>query len=604
MPAADLEAGFAAPLPTTANQTTTSAVARAAIEHGYEPGAPSADETDKESDSRRESAGTDMGADAGRAAGAAGDVEKAKRGGGLTEGDTDMPDIPTNNLAVVIPCILLTLFLSALDMTIITTALPTIAEDLGATPAEYSWVGTAYQLAMTLLTPLNGRLSDIIGRKPMLYAAILFFTVFSALCGAAKSMTWLIVARAFQGLGGGSIIGLTSIVVADIVPLHKRGSYLGYLGGAWGVAAVLGPILGGVLTEKASWRWCFYINLPTCGIAFFALLFSLKLNPTGHHTFAQFLTTFDFVGLLLIMAGGALVIVGFATAADNGFDQPAAIALIVVGFVLCIAAIANFCLTKRNAIIPPRAFKTRTTLFFLIASTLHALAFIPVNYLLPQFFQGVRGSSALSSGLQLLPYACAVSWTTVVAGIIAGRLKVVRPVVWAGYALGAVGFGLFYRFYSATTPRAVELGVQVVLGVGAGASLQVPLLVLQAAMPLKEMAAITSAWTLTRSLGGSIGIAIFTAVLNTNIQSKFEKIPGYGTLFTVPTSSAGYAALHALPDGDTKTAVLAAFADSFKTCWLVGVVLFLVCLGTIWTKGYSTKRGGGECPEQVHAIAE
>lgn len=110
---------------------------------------------------------------------------------------------------------------------------------------------------MTLLTPVNGRVSDIVGRKPLLYAAIIIFTIFSALCGCAKSMTWLITARAFQGLGGGSIIGLTSIVVSDIVPLHKRGKYQGFMGAAWGIAAVVGPILGGVLTQKVSWRWCF-----------------------------------------------------------------------------------------------------------------------------------------------------------------------------------------------------------------------------------------------------------------------------------------------------------------------------------------------------------
>lgn len=114
---------------------------------------------------------------------------------------------------------------------------------------------------MTLLTPVNGRVSDIVGRKPMLYIAIIVFTVFSALCGAAQNITWLIVARAFQGLGGGSIIGLTTMVVSDIVPLQQRGTYQGYMGASWGIAAVLGPILGGALTQKASWRWCFFINL-------------------------------------------------------------------------------------------------------------------------------------------------------------------------------------------------------------------------------------------------------------------------------------------------------------------------------------------------------
>lgn len=162
-----------------------------------------------------------------------------KHGRGLTEGDNEVPDMPKNNLALVMPALGLVLFLAALDQTIVATALPTIAEDLNSSPSEYSWVGTAYMLSSTVQTPFNGRVSDIIGRKPMLYAAIVIFTVFSALCGAAKSSSWLIIARAFQGLGGGSIIGLTSIIVSDIVPLEKRGAYQGLLGSSWGIAAVI-----------------------------------------------------------------------------------------------------------------------------------------------------------------------------------------------------------------------------------------------------------------------------------------------------------------------------------------------------------------------------
>lgn len=209
-------------------------------------------------------------------------------------------------------------------------------------------------------------------------------------------------------------------------------------------------------------------------------------------------------------------------------------------------------------------FKIRTTLFFLIGSTLQATAFIPTNYLLPQLFQGVRGSSALESGIQLLPFACCVAWMTVVAGQFNSRLRIVRPVVWVGYALGALGYGLMYRFFQYGLPYSVQEGLLVIPGVGVGLSLQSPLLILQAAMPLKEMAAATSAWTLTRSLGGSVGIAIFSAVLNTGLRSRFALIEGYGTTFDVPTSTSGYAKLQALPDGPTKDAVLSAFADSLR----------------------------------------
>ncbi|WVQ75072.1 hypothetical protein IAR50_004681 [Cryptococcus sp. DSM 104548] len=514
------------------------------------------------------------------------------RGKGLTEGDNEVPDLPQNNLKLVMPSLALVMFLAALDQTIVATALPTIAEDLNASPSEYSWVGTSYMLASTLQTPINGRVSDIIGRKPMLYAAILIFTVFSALCGAAKTSTWLIVARAFQGLGGGCIIGLTSIVASDIVPLEKRGAYQGFLGASWGVASVLGPILGGVLTSKASWRWCFYINLPTCGVAFIFLVFTLKLNPTRKLTMPEFGRTFDFLGLLLLMLSSALLIVGFSRAADYGFNTPSSYAIIIAGGVIFLLAVVNFLFTHRNAIIPARMFKNRTTLFFLIGSLLHASAFLPSNYLLPQMFQGLRGDSPIQSGVHILPFSLVVAWMTVVTGQINSRLRIIRPTAWIGYSFAAIGYGLFYKFYTSTAAYATQEGLLVLAAVGIGFSLQSPMLILQAAMPLKEMAAATSAWSLTRMMGGSIGLAVFTAILNTEMRSKFQAIAGYGTVFTVPESASGYSALQDLPDGSTKDQVMVAFADSFRTCWIIGCAFFLVALVlTLWTRSYSTRRG-------------
>ncbi|WVO13827.1 hypothetical protein L204_101450 [Cryptococcus depauperatus] len=517
-----------------------------------------------------------------------------KYGKGLTEGDHEMPDIPKNNLALVMPAIGIVLFLAALDQTIVATALPKIAEDLNSSPSEYSWVGTSYMLASTLQTPINGRVSDIIGRKPMLYAAILIFTVSSALCGCAKSSSWLIIARAFQGLGGGSIIGLTTIVISDIVPMEKRGAYQGYLGLSWGIAAVLGPVLGGLLTERASWRWCFYINLPSCGPAFVMLLFTLRLNPTRKLTFSELKTSFDFMGLGLLMISLALLVVGFAKAADYGFKEVTSYGIIIAGVVIFLLAVINCLLTKRNAVIPARMFKNRTTLFFLIGSTLHATSFLSTSFLLPQMFQGLRGDSPLNSGVHLLPFACCVAWTTVVAGMITSRFRIVRPVIWSGYAIAAIGYGLFCRYYSSNASLAIQEGLLVVTAVGIGLSLQTTLLVLQAAMPLKEMAASTSAFFLTRTIGGSIGLAIFTAVLNTNLRSRFKDIAGFGTAFRVPKSASDYALLHQLPEGTMKDQVMVAFADSFKQCWIIACGFLSGCLVlTLWTRSYSTRRRGG-----------
>ena len=257
-------------------------------------------------------------------------------------------------------------------------------------------------------------------------------------------------------------------------------------------------------------------------------------------------------------------------------------------------------------------FKNRTTLFFLIGSLLHATAFIPSNWIIPEMLQGVRGVGAIGSGVQLLPFSCVVATCTVVAGQINSRLRIIRPVVWTGYGVAALGFGLFYHFFSYPIPFATQEGLFVVAALGTGLSLQVPMLVLQAAMPLKDMAATTAAWTLTRSIGGTVGLAVFTAVLNTGLRSRFEKIPGYGTEFTVPQSASDYQKLHDLPDGELKDKVLGAFADSFKLCWIIECALFAGALAvsppslpplcgekltpqiTLWTRSYSLNRTRGQ----------
>lgn len=318
---------------------------------------------------------------------------------------------------------------------------------------------------------------------------------------------------------------------------------------------------------------------------------TLKLNPPRGGTFADLRHTFDFIGLFLIMVSGSLLIVGFSFAADHGFGYKPAIALIVVGGVLFICAIINCLFTKRLAVIPARALKVRTTAFWLVGSSLHACAFIPSNLLLPQFFQGVRGADALQSGIQLLPYAIFVSLSTVVAGQIVSQFRIVRPVPWVGYAIAMVGFGAMIPTFTYTLPLSEQYGLLIIPAFGIGLSLQTPLVILQAAMPLSDMAAVTAAWTLTRSLGGSVGVSIFTAILNTEIRTKFSRIPGYGVDFVAPTSSKDYEALHAMPEGPLRDSILGAFADSFTLCWIVSIALFGGALAiTLPTKAYSLRR--------------
>lgn len=342
------------------------------------------------------------------------------------------------------------------------------------------------------------------------------------------------------------------------------------------MSSVLGPIVGGILTEKASWRWCFCqchrrsealtadMNGPICGLALLALVLTLNLNPTKGHTWSELRGTFDFPGLVLIMAVAALLIVGFSSAADKGFSDPQSYGLIAAGGGLALVLFAHILFTKRNAIIPPRMLKVRTTVFFLIASFLNSFMFMPAVYLLPQFFQAVMGDDALQSGIQLIPMLVCVSGASMIAGQITSRLRIVRPVCWTGFAVAAIGYGLFYALYDPGMTKAVSATVQVVCGLGVGLCLAATMLVIQAAMPMKDMASATAAWVLLRSMGATVGVAITQAVYNSGMRANLARIPGYGVDFEAPAGAQGYAALQALPQGPQRDAVLQRVSDAFK----------------------------------------
>lgn len=279
-----------------------------------------------------------------------------------------------------------------MDQTIVSTALPTIAAKLHSGPSSYSWVGSSYMLTATATIPCYGRLSDLTGRKPLLWFAISVFLLGSALCGAAQNMTWLNICRGLQGIGAGGVVGLTNILVGDLVPLSRRGTFAGLFGTTWGLASVTGPIIGGAIADNTSWRWCFFINLPIGGLAFAILFFHLHLNPTPPRSLRQYWREFDKIGYLLILIAIVLFLLGFASAETDGFEAAKTAILIAVGGTFFPIFVAwEFYAERRwphvKAIIPPRLFRTRTTLLVLVLVFCHGAPFFAMTYMLPIYFQ-------------------------------------------------------------------------------------------------------------------------------------------------------------------------------------------------------------------------
>ena len=419
---------------------------------------------------------------------------------------------PDHRFWAVYASLLVVMFLSAMDQTIVGTALPTIVGDLGGA-AHMAWILTSYTLAITVAMPVYGKLGDLVGRKNLFLVAIGLFLIGSALCGTATSMMQLIIYRAIQGLGGGGLMISSQAITGDLIPPRVRGTYMAPMGAMFGIASILGPIVGGWLTDSVSWRWTFWINLPLGVLAFIAVALVLRLP-------ARALTEkIDWWGLILMNAG-AVAIVLMATWGGNEYawSSPVIIVLGVAGLI-CWGLFAFVESRAADPILPWSILINRTFVISTIVGMLAMGGMIGVLSYLPTYLQMVYGYSATASGLLLVPITLGMLSSSILSGVLVsrnGRYKV-YPVLGP---LVAAGASFWLSRLSTTSPVWEVSAATFVMGAGIGLFFQLLVTVVQNAVPARHLGTATSGNNFFREVGVSLGASLIGAAFSSGLTSS------------------------------------------------------------------------------------
>ncbi|KAF2267203.1 MFS general substrate transporter [Lojkania enalia] len=474
------------------------------------------------------------------------------------------------------------IFLVALDTVLIPTALPTISLSFHIPDSLYAWTGSAYLLSNAASVPFWGKLSDIFGRKPIILIANSIFLAGSIVCAVSISAPMLVAGRAVQGLGGGGVVVLVHVCVADLFSLRDRSFYLGIVGAVWAVASALGPVLGGIFAQKLTWRWCFYVNLPITSISTIILYFTLHL-ASPRTPLLRGLLSIDWPGTLTILAATLLLLIGLQFGGESTFAKPLVLAFIIAGGLLYALFPLTQWLEERKGgspIMPLRIFSDISNLSALGVCACDALVFNSVAYFLPLYFQLVLSATPSTTGLYMLAIAIPLALVSFASGFIIERTGRYLEVLQSGLAIMTLGVGLLISF-SPSTSLAQIIGFLVIIGIGFGPNFHAPLIALQTRIQEADIAAGTSAFGFVRMVSGAIGVVVGQVVFQALMRPHLSSFLGAGIAEDFAQRLSGGEAIsetdrvRELPGGQ-KDVVREGMSKALRATWIVYTVVSAV----------------------------
>ncbi|KAI2465685.1 putative MFS aflatoxin efflux pump [Annulohypoxylon bovei var. microspora] len=512
-------------------------------------------------------------------------------------------EYPTGvRLALVLVSVFVSMFLVALDRLIISTAIPAITDEFHSLP-DVGWYGSSYLLTTCAFQLMFGKVYTFFPVRTTFLATIFLFEAGSAICGAAPSSVAFILGRAIQGVGSAGIFGGSIVSIVYSVPLHKRPLYLGFFGAVFGLASVIGPLVGGAFTSNITWRWCFYINLPFGGIAMFVIAFLLHVpdRKTTKIPMKAKLAQLDAVGTTLLIPAVVCLLLalqwgGLTYAWSNG----RIIALLTLGFALFIGFAAVQILMPKTATIPPRIFNQRSILAGNWATTCIGASMIVFVYFLPIWFQAIKGTTAVDSGIRLLPITLSMVVASISNGIFVSKIGYYTPSMLFGTVLMSIGAGLLTTLEQ-DTGTGKWIGYQILYGFGMGMSFQAPNLAAQTVLPTRDVPIGTSLVFFCQLLAGAIFISVGQNVLDNQLLSRLSGLPGFQASMI---EDSGATTLSSSLPAELLPAVLVAYNEALRQVFRLGLCLScLTILGTVCMEWRSVKQNKPKSPADPESSA-